>query len=291
MSEGYVKRLLNAADTLNVLREMPIRCNDLLKNRLTATSRTSVGGQVQNYEHVAADDRVTYFDLRVDNIPSLHLNLVTEDQQVSTQFRSGIIFKTAKELRPCFYLPYRARGTTRMKLSPPPTYNGDEIRFFATATIDGCSVYVEGPAATPKVTHANAQNISPAPTVGGETDLQKQQRIQNKIANMDQRLGIIKKGATTVIERGDYIEDFAPGRTLVKQQFANAKGIPIGQVTDYQPFGAVVGVKQGTDWAFFLQKCGYFSYRPAPTANERSEYYVLSAQEFWPNNTGGFRVF
>ena len=292
MSEGYVKRLLNAADTVNVLREMPVRCNDLMKSRLTATSRTSPGGQVQNYEHVAAGDRVSYFDLRVDNFPSAHLNLVTEDAQTSTQFRSGVIFKTAKTLRPCFYLPYRLRGTTRMQLVSPPTYQGPEVRFFATATIDGCSVYVEGPATGPKVTHGNAQNIAPAPAFGVvETDLQKAGRIQAKIVDMDARLAIIKKGPTTVVERGDYIEDFLPGQTAARQQFATARGIPLGRVLTYQPFGAVVGVKMGTDWSFYLQKNGGFDFKMTATSPTRTAYMVLSVHEFWPNNTGGFRVF
>jgi hypothetical protein len=291
MSEGYVKRLLRPQDTLNVLREMPVRTNDFFKNRLTAKSRTS-GGITQNYEHVQANDRISYFDLRVDNFPSRHLNLHVETVQTSAQYKSGIVFKTWKNLRPCYYLPYRRNGATRMKLSPPAGYAGDDILFFATATIDGCSVYVEGPGATPKVSHVNAARVSPPPASGVvETDLAKQARIANKIADMDQRMGVIKKGLTHVVERPDYIEDYGPGQTAAKQQFANSMGIPLGQVTKYEPFGAVLGVCDAGNWTFYLQKNGQFEYTMTPTSATKSAYCVLSVSEFWPNNTGGFRTF
>jgi hypothetical protein len=291
VSQGYVKRILNPTDTLGVLQTMPIRCNDFFKNRLTPTSRT-VGINTQNYEHVANASRVTYFDLRVDAIPSRHLNLHTETVQTSAAFKSGIVFKSWKDLRPCYYLPYRRNGTTRMKLNEPAGYAGDPINFFATATIDGCSVYVEGPAGSPKVAHTNASNVAPAPAMGVvESDLQKAARIGLKIQNMDVRMNIIKKGVSTVVERPDYIEDYGPGQTAMRQQFANSKGIPLAQVTSYQPFGAVIGIRSGGNWTFYLQKNGTFDYRPAPMGALVSAYMVLSATEFWPNNPGGFRVF
>lgn len=118
MSEGYVKKLLNPSDTLNVLRELPISSGDFFKERLVAKSRT-VGLVTQPYEHVTGDDRVSYFDLRVDSIPSKNLKLHVETQQVSTVHKTGLIKKDWKTLRPCYYLPYRKNGTTRIKLSPP----------------------------------------------------------------------------------------------------------------------------------------------------------------------------
>lgn len=75
-----------------------------------------------------------------------------------------------------------------MKLAEPGTYNGPAVRFFTTAMIDGCSVYIEGPGDAPKVIHANAH------------------------------------------------------------------GVPVNRVTDYQPFGAVLGFKDGNNWSFWLQK-------------------------------------
>lgn len=288
MSEGYVKKLLNPADTLNVLRELPISSGDFFKDRLVAKSRT-VGLATQNYEHVAAENKVSYFDLRVDSIPSKNLKLHVETQQVSTVHKSGILSRW-KTLRPCYYLPYRKNGTTRIKLAPPAGYTGDDILFFATATIDGCSVYVEGPATSPKVSHLNAAKVSPPPK-GAETEIAKHGRIQNKIADMDSRMNIIKRGAATVVERPDYISDYAAGQTAMKQQFATSKGIPLAQVSDYQPFGAVIGICSAGNWTFYLQKSGRFEYKMTPTSPSLGALMVLSATEFWPTNVGGFRVF
>ena len=287
MSEGYVKRLLKPSDTLNVLREMPIWSGDLLRGRLKAAHRTGAGGVAQAYHHVEANDRVSYFDLRVESNPNRFLKLVIENQQVSTQFQSG---KSAKKLRPCFYLPFKMKGTTRMKLAPPAGYTGDEIKFFGTATIDGCSVYVEGPQTSPKVSHNNASDVAPYPN-RPETDAEKQQRVTAKIQAMDARMAVIKKGPSTVVERPNYMEDYAPGRSAAMLQFANSRNIPIGQVISYEPFGAIIGISSGGNWTFYVQKSGTFTYKMTPTGKDMSAYFVLSANEFWPTNTGGFRIF
>ena len=156
MSDGYVKKLLDPAKRGAVIRTLPIRTGDLRKDLLEDKQvAIPMGGQF-DYLHVAKANRIAYFDIRPENWPSDHLQLFVEDVQVSTQFRSG---RNAKTLRPLFYLPYQRNNIARMKLSEPGTYNGPPVRFFTTAMIDGCSVYIEGPGATPKVSHANAQAV------------------------------------------------------------------------------------------------------------------------------------
>jgi hypothetical protein len=279
---------LNIADTLNVLREIPLRTNDLAKDRLSGKARGE-GEERIEYEHVAAASRISHFDLRLDAIPSLHLNLVLQDKA-----KTGLL---AKSLRPCYYLPYRRQGMTRMKLSPPEGYDEAPVQFFATATIDGCSVYVEGPAGSPKVTHGNASRVSPPPALGRgerESDESKAVRIQKKIDHMDVRISRIKarQPGNVVVERPNYIEDYAPGQAAVMQQFAMIKGILLDQVVEYQPFGAVIGVCTDEGWKFFLQKNGRLEYFPNAAATRPSAaFMVLSANEFWPANTGGFRIF
>lgn len=285
MAGGYVRKLLDPAKRMGVLRSMPIVTGDHRKNLLQAKVATNNVGANLNYLHVPDADRICYFDLRPDNNPSAFLNLHLEDVQTSATLVSG---RHAKELRPCYYLPYRRNNTARMKLSPPQNYNGVEPRFFATATIDGCSVYIEGPAATPKVTHANAQAVSS--TTATDTWPVKQVKIQTKITHMDTHYAFVKKGATTVVERPDYIVDDPAQVTVVKQQFAASKGIPVNLVDSYQPFGAVVGFRDGTDWKFYMQKCGMFDFRRTATGAAQSQYMVLDAREVWPNGGGTFRL-
>ena len=300
MSKGYVDKILDPAKALNLLQHMPLMTGDLgksvhrlegsryTKDLLSAKAKNyagAAGPATLNYEHVAAADRVSYFDLDVDPTPSPHLELHLEEAQVSTTIIRG---KGGKVLRPIFYLPYRQSGTTRMKLASPPG-GGDEVRFFATATIDGCSVYIEGDPATPKVSHLNAAHVAVMPQ-RGETEANKLLRVQQKSADMDARLNVIKKGPAGVVERKDYIADTALGQTQMRQMFADRNHLPHANVFEYQPFGAVVGLKSGASWTFYLQKCGRFAYRKKPGGPSFSAFMVIEARECWPAGGGVFRT-
>jgi hypothetical protein len=286
MAGGYVSKILSARQRLGVLRTMPILTGDHRKDTLQGKQKLDLGGNLLlDYLHVDSADRICYFDLRPETMTYPYLHLHLENAQTSTVHTS---WGKAKQLRPCFYLPYRKNNASRMKLSEPAGYGGDEVRFFATATIDGCSVYVEGPNATPKVTHLNAQRV--ATTTTTDTWLQKQVKIQQKITHMDTQYGHIRKTGATVVERPDYIADDPAEVVRVKQAFALAKGIPVAQVVSYQPFGAVIGVKDGTDWTFYMQKNGTFEFRRTPTGGLLSAYFVLETREFWPNGGGAFRT-
>jgi len=288
MAGGLVELLMDPGTTLDTLRRVPLSTGDFMKNRLVAKERRDVmNNLLLAYEHVPAADRICYFDVRAMPGTGEVREFVIEPQVKSTQFKSGTIFKTAKRLRPIFYLPYRRNGTTRMKLEQPPGWAGGEVSFFATATIDGCSVYIEGPANTPKVTHANAQAVQP--TLATDTFAQKQVKIQAKIQAMDTRLQNLKKGPAAVVERPAYMIDDPVQVQTAKQQFALQKGIPLAQVSGYSPFGAVVGVKGGGTWTFFMQKCGAFDYTP-PGAGAQRSYTVLEAQEIFPNGGASIRM-
>lgn len=286
MSDGYVKKLLDPAKRRAVLRALPILTGDLRKNVLQAKQvATALGGNF-DYLHVAKADRISYFDIRPEDWPSDHLKLFIEDNLVSTQFQSG---RNAKTLRPLFYLPYQRNNTARMKLEEPATYNGPGVRFFTTAMIDGCSVYIEGPGDTPKVTHANAQAVQP--TALTDNWVTKQNKIQAKILHMDAHYAHLRKAAAAVVERPDYIADDPAELLRVKTAFANAHGVPVNRVTSYQPFGAVLGFRDGNSWSFWLQKNGTFNYRKRTTdPHDSVKYWVIEAREVWPNGGGHFRL-
>jgi len=299
MSAGYVTKILDPTETLNVLRQMPLVTGDLGKtqhpieaNRYSKdllSAKVTAGAAPVAYEHVAKADRINFFDLLVDERPSKHLKLHLEASRISTEIMRGFRNRAGKTLRPIFYLPYLKNRTTRMKLEEPAgAGGGGEVQFFATATIDGCSVYIEGPAATPKVSHLNAAAV--APPVAGETEAHKLGRIQQKSNTMDQRIGFIKKGPATVVERTNYIEDTAAGQATMRNLFAHRHHLPAGQVTKYDPFGAVVGVKSGGAWTFYLQKCGNFEFRRKPGSPVETAFMVIEARECWPNGGGAFRT-
>lgn len=286
MSDGYVKKLLDPTKRRAVLRTLPIMTGDLRKNVLQAKQVALPLGGNFDYLHVARPDRIAYFDIRPEDWPSDHLKLFVEDTLVSTQFQSG---RNAKTLRPLFYLPYQRNNTARMKLAEPGTYNGPAVRFFTTAMIDGCSVYIEGPGDAPKVTHANAQSVQP--TSVHDNWVTKQNKIQAKINHMDTNYAHLHKAGAAVVERPNYIADDPAELLQVKTAFANAHGVPVNRVTDYQPFGAVLGFKDGNNWSFWLQKNGTFNYRKRTTDPRLTvKYWVIEAREVWPNGGGHFRL-
>ncbi len=290
MSGGLVKTLMDPGQTLAALRAAPLSTGDFLKNRLAPKERRDVGNNLLlAYEHVPPADRICFFDISVTpgtngELHQLHI----EPQVQSATLQSGKIFKTAKRLKPIFYLPYRKNGTTRMKLAQPPGWGGGEVKFFATATIDGCSVYIEGPATSPKVTHANANSVQP--TLATDTFVQKTAKINAKILDMDTRLGHVKKGPAVVVERPNYMVEDPLLVQVAKQQFAAWKNIPVAQVTAYSPFGAVVGVKSGGSWTFYMQKNGAFDHVPPGGGVADRSYMVLDAIEVFPNGAGMVRL-
>mgnify|MGYP000926501984 CR=1 FL=1 len=104
------------------------------------------------------------------------------------------------------------------------------------------------------------------------------------------RLGHLKKGPAVVVERPDYMVEDPVQVQAAKQQFAAWKNIPVAQVTAYSPFGAVVGVKNGTTWTFYMQKNGAFDHlAPGSHVADRS-YMVLDAIEVFPNGGGIVRL-
>jgi hypothetical protein len=290
MSGGLVKKLMDPGQTLAALLEAPLSTGDFLKDRLAPKERRDIANNLLlAYEHVPPADRICFFDIGVT--PGTHgelHQLHIEPQARSSTLQTGMVFKTAKMLKPIFYLPYRKNGTTRIKLAQPPGWGGGEVKFFATATIDGCSVYIEGPATAPKVTHANANAVQP--TLATDTFLQKTVKINAKIAAMDTRLGHVKKGPAAVVERPDYMVEDPVLVQAAKLQFANWKNIPVAQVTAYSPFGAVVGVKNGTTWTFYMQKNGAFDHMPVGGAVADRSYMVLDAIEVYPNGGGMVRL-
>ena len=130
MSGGLVKTLMDPGQTLAALRAAPLSTGDFLKNRLAPKERRDVGNNLLlAYEHVPPADRICFFDISVTpgtngELHQLHI----EPQVQSATLQSGKIFKTAKRLKPIFYLPYRKNGTTRMKLAQPPGWGGGEVK-------------------------------------------------------------------------------------------------------------------------------------------------------------------
>jgi hypothetical protein len=307
MAGGYVRKMLEPSKILAMLRQYPIFCDDHGRDTLTVKTVQDVHNQkvmdltadrqAQDYLHLAKDARISWFDLRpevqANGKPWLKLHL--EYQATSAVHTSH---GKPKNLRPIFYLPYKQNAMTRMKLAAPGTYAGPDVTFFATATINGCSVYIEGPGATPRVTHGNAGDYKKPK---GHTWEAKEKSIAKKTAFMDVRFAPLKKTASaTVAARPDYMAARSSDVQAALLRYAAVIGLPPErfEIEGYNAIGAVVGLRQNGSWKFYLQRSASFNYRTKPNCvrgckcgcKAVSGYAVLSAEELWPGGTGTFRT-
>jgi hypothetical protein len=288
MSGGYVKSLMD--DPLTLLRETPIATGDFLKAQLEPKSQNTL-----DYYHVPPEKRVSWFDVSKDlgdyrTEPKLVLHVETNRRSTEEDLQRGRVFRRGKALEPLFYLPFVLNELTRMKLEAP---KGAKVNFFTTAMIDGCSVYVEGPATSPKVTHANAQAVETTST--GDDWGTKQIKIGKKTKHMTDQFALIKKGAAAVVERPNYIVEDPTQLLLVVQDFKRKRGLADDVEVQYAPFGAVVGFRNKFgNWTFYVQKNGVFSFDGPSQSGTRMVQYicnrVLSLDELWPNGNGNFKL-
>jgi hypothetical protein len=299
MAGGNVSKMLSADKIMALLQAKPVYCGDFQAGELSKKLVQDVhqaevfdqtaAGAAQNFLHLAKDRRVSYFDLRPETQPSGRewLKMHIELAPISATLVSG---KEAKQLQPIFYLPYKQNGMTRMKLRTPPGYNGEEVRFFATATINGCSVYIEGDPANPKVTHANASAY--ATFAGSATWAEKSQKIGQKSTFMDQRFAPLRSQVATVVDRPMYMASAGNHIDVARQTFATRMGVPLDNVyaDTYNPIGAVVGLKgDNGNWTFYLQKSVSFGFRNRK-GTYLDGYIVLQANEIWPHGAGLVRM-
>lgn len=299
MAGGYVARILNPQKIHGVLTQTPLFCGDhgsaLLSKKTvldglgTEVFDATAGGGAQDYLHLAKGSRISWFDLRPEaqNSGKVWLKMHIEQQQQSASLVSK---KNPKNLRPIFYLPYQQNRTTRMKLGADPGYTGPDVTFFATATVNGCSVYVEGSPAAPKVSHSNASAHS-GTNAGGDSWAVKLARAQAKSQFMDQRYGHLRKGPTTVVERANYVAGSTPEIDQAAAAFARTMRVPLTAVykDTYNPIGAVVGLKHADgNWKFWVQSNVDFGFRPREGGYKNGSV-VFRVQELWPNGGGHYR--
>ena len=158
--------------------------------------------------------------------------------------------------QPIYYLPWDPGSIIRLSIPPKGTLRTDPDIFF-TATINGCSVFIQGDPDKPTVYHA-----------GGDTG-QSDHNEAAKFWRDALRKHIAKSASARArgviaaeVNKTDYIK--TPGTagnatTARAQEYENwlkAKLDKAGKftITMVNPWGCVMGIRTGADWAFYLQE-------------------------------------
>ncbi|MDH3692507.1 MAG: hypothetical protein OEU36_24005 [Gammaproteobacteria bacterium] len=271
----FFDHLKDPAKRGGILGRFFLNMGDHFKSRLQRHARNEL-----EYYRCSADNRASYARLK----PNPHYKN-TLDMELINCDADGTN-PGGDDLEPVFYLPYMQNRLTRMNLKAPRRWNGPPIQVFATATINGCSVFIEGDPGRPKATHANAQQVQP--TLRQDSFEEKQPKIQAKIQSMNESYDTLRtKTGAKAVHRPNYMIEAPNLVTARKQELANGLHIPVEQVHDFIPVGSAIGIRSSdTDnWTFFYQRCVSFSYTNI-VGKYKSGHKVLDFGEFWPNGTG-----
>lgn len=152
---------------------------------------------------------------------------------------------------PIWWLPWETLSVVKIKIPPVPTSLVDPEenqfpRFFMTAGINGCSVFVEGPADAPSIYHAG---------------------ISGKLARPSdefwvEQLAEAHRGTVTphVAHKAIHSKDYMGNQRAVVQKFEDWKNSARSDAFRLEItscFGSVIGVRFGRRWSFYLQENAY----------------------------------
>lgn len=158
---------------------------------------------------------------------------------------------------PVYFLPWDESGAiVRLHIPTKGTLDPDPDIFF-TAAINGCSVFIQGNPDNPTVYHAGGDT--------GQTDLNEGARfwrhaLRNHIANS--AAATARGTIAAEVNKTDYVK--TPGSignstTLRAQEYEDRLKVKLNKagkfsVTMVNPWGCVMGIRTGNNWAFYLQE-------------------------------------
>jgi hypothetical protein len=140
-----------------------------------------------------------------------------------------------------FWLPWESLAITKNHIPAMPAVGGANFPIaFMTAGINGCSIFVDGPANSPTVYHAGIEGNLARPA----DEFWKEQ--------LGIAVGARRAQTPGQVHRDQYMRD-SPN---VQRYLAWLNGNNVGpfQIELTSNFGAVVGIRTNRDWRFYLQK-------------------------------------
>ncbi len=201
---------------------------------------------------------------------------------------------------PAYFLPWNPSGGA-VELNIPNNGGGAASaanpNLFLTAALSGCSIYVEGPANSPTIFHCGTQFDTP----GAEAAV-FWNRVIAELGHDPTQMGGAHNKDYTVPVRGDRATmKEATGREKVAQKAIQRAFKDTVDVEEVRSWGAVFGVRDGTDWRFYMQEnctVTYHKIRKSKYLKRRisdGEARIYSrpmyCKEIFPNNHGAAVAF
>ena len=206
------------------------------------------------YARMSSGHKIAYIDFYKDK--KMGGRSGTEQEGIDA-LRFDATYDGNSGLKPIYYLPWDESGAiVRLHIPTKGTLDPDPDIFF-TAAINGCSVFIQGSPDSPTVYHAGGDT--------GQKDLNEGARfwrhaLRNHIANS--AIATARGTIAAEVNKTDYVK--TPGSignstTLRAQEYEDTLKAKLNKtgkfsVTMVNPWGCVMGIRTGNNWAFYLQE-------------------------------------
>ena len=172
-----------------------------------------------------------------------------------------------------YYLPWKSMGVTNMTL---PRHT--DVRYFITAALSGCSIFVRGNATNPTIYHAGCEAT-------GKFDSTEFWRACMRTisgGNIDNNMGEINKYSYLKSRDGGLTTDSAGFETQLKQLYRGTNKVKV-----HTSLGCVFGVKDKDSnlWSFYLQERSLYEVFDLLLGVSRRGFSPVSVRQFFPIGT------
>ncbi|MFY1824517.1 hypothetical protein ACN47A_01260 [Myxococcus fulvus] len=205
-----------------------------------------------SHQSVRSDSRVAYWDISWD-----------DDAQV---FAVTLSSDPGEATLPGYWLPWTLNRTNKITLHDKrPTAIDGPPRAFFTASLTGCSLFIQGNPYTPTVYHTNARDSTLENTPSEPLRMAHRAALQE--ARL-QRVPAPKRGGKlkSVVHARDYMNEAHPDADTRFAQRHEALGINPDDIVMKQESATLFGVGGGAlPWSFYLHRhYRVVTSRPAP---------------------------
>jgi hypothetical protein len=216
------------------------------------------GSQPQSvrYARMEKGCKVAYIDFYKDK--KMGGRSGTEQEGIDA-LRFDASFNANSGGHPIYFLPWdQSSAIVRLSIPQKGTNNPDPDIFF-TAAINGCSVFVQGTPSNPTIYHAGGNTGQSDHNEGAKFWREALRKHINSSASAKARGNLVAE-----VNKTDYVK--TPGtvgnsttpRAQAYEDMLKANLDKAGKfsVTMVNPWGCVMGIRTGADWAFYLQENG-----------------------------------
>lgn len=152
-----------------------------------------------------------------------------------------------------YFLPWLNNNIISLTIPQMPQFGGGP-RYFFTAAISGCSIFIKGTEQSPTIYHAGGTTGRPKPKAGAKF---WRDMMQTHNATMGPNVAEVNK-TMYVTDKKDKAEGTANSRKFREWLKGNVGGQFL--IEDVAPTGCVMGVRTGGLWKFYLQENATITY-------------------------------